>query len=483
MTQDSSATSESIGRSTVWSFIDSSGRQLLSLVFFLITIRFISQEAFGTIAIALLVIEFCKQIAIESIATSLTAQQRLEQSDYQASFLLILCTSLLCYGLVLISAPLLAHIFTNGALRDIVPALAPAILMHGVSRVQEIWLVKHAAFKSLAYRSLISVIIGGTVGVCLAVQGYGVIALAVQYVVIALISCLLLWRYTPWSPHGGGRLSEMCQIARNARYIIASSATIFTNSQSDIAFASYYLGDAATGVYNAAKRITLAINTMIVTSLNRVALPSFAKLETRAQIQHAYLGAISSTSFCTALLYGGASFTSPFLVEILLGDAWLEAAPIFSLLLINSYLTTVDQYNHMLLLTHKKSHWQTGLMLANMVASLIIFAIFARFGLLYLAMAFTVRALCFYPVATYLALKLTGLSFRQYFPHIAPSVASALCMSAGLYVSREAVIVDYAVVNIVLCSVLGLILYITAYLAIDRYGMQRIITQMRRSFG
>jgi O-antigen/teichoic acid export membrane protein len=59
---------KSLGRSALWSVLNQSLGQFLVFFVFLVTARFVSKEAFGLMAMAMLSIEFFRQILIESIA-------------------------------------------------------------------------------------------------------------------------------------------------------------------------------------------------------------------------------------------------------------------------------------------------------------------------------------------------------------------------------------------------------------------------------
>ena len=67
-----------IGRGAVWSILNQSVGQILVLLVFLVTARFVSKDAFGIMAVCMLVVEAFRQIWAESVGISLAAKKDLE---------------------------------------------------------------------------------------------------------------------------------------------------------------------------------------------------------------------------------------------------------------------------------------------------------------------------------------------------------------------------------------------------------------------
>ncbi|MBK7917792.1 MAG: oligosaccharide flippase family protein [Chloroflexi bacterium] len=55
-------------------------------------------------------------------------------------------------------------------------------------------------FRTLSIRQLISAVIGGILGIVMAVMGAGVYALVAKTLVTGLVSTIILWRVNQWHP-------------------------------------------------------------------------------------------------------------------------------------------------------------------------------------------------------------------------------------------------------------------------------------------
>ena len=86
-------------------------------------------------------------------------------------------------------------------------------------------------------------------------------------------------------------------------------------------------------------------------------------------------------------------------IRLLIGEKWLDAAPIVSALVLSSYLTSLGQYNFSVFLVSGKPQWEAVLNLANTVMNVLLYVLVARYGAVMIALAFSLRALVLYPLS------------------------------------------------------------------------------------
>ncbi len=97
-------------------------------------------------------------------------------------------------------AGLAADFFKQPQLVPIIQWLSLSFTFSGLSGVQQAVLERQFDFKSLAIRSLLAVIIGGIVGVGMALLNFGVWSLVGQQLSSSLVQVLVLWRVSDWRP-------------------------------------------------------------------------------------------------------------------------------------------------------------------------------------------------------------------------------------------------------------------------------------------
>lgn len=462
-----------MARNTLWAVFNQSAGQILVLAVFLVTARFVSKEAFGIMAACLLIIEAFRQIAIESVSTSVTAKKDPTDANYNACFIIILSGSVLAALAIFLLSGTIAALFDNPEIKPTLEWVSVLLLTTGLSRTHETWLQKHLQFKRLTIRSLISIGIGGAIGVFMAMHGYGIDSLIAQQIVTSVTGSVFLWTTTSWRPSFITRKEDILELLRYSRHVSLNATFAFLNGQSDIMFSSYYLGSAATGVYNAAKRIVTAVLMMLMSGLNSIALPAMASSDDRAQT---YLQWMRMTTFFLAPLYAGLTVLSKDFITLLLGEKWIEAAPVLAVLSIASYFTNIDRYNSNILFVLNKPHWQTMLTSASAVINLVILFAFARYGVMSLVLAFLIKVLIAFPVTTHVSTKLLGISWKKYIMTMLPSLISATVMGLCLYGIQEPLADINVLLTLPLQVGVGAAFYFFMMWFMDRKTFLEIIT-------
>src|SRR5690606_30988771 len=135
-----------------------------------------------------------------SVVANLVARGRLEPAAFDAGFAYCIASALVLTAALIFAAPALARLFSTPDLAQVLPQLAPLLIVHAASRVQEAQLTIDLQFRTLAIRAVSAALIGGLAGIGAAATGYGVEALVLQQWVTAGVSLVLLWIVCPWRP-------------------------------------------------------------------------------------------------------------------------------------------------------------------------------------------------------------------------------------------------------------------------------------------
>lgn len=458
-----------VGRNALWSMLNQSVGQILALAVFFVTARFVSKEDFGVMAIALLAIEFFRQITIESVGISLTARKDTNDADYNAGFILITAGSIISAIVMYAIAPFVASLLSNPAIEHALQISSVVVVAMGLSRTHETWMIKNMQFKLLALRSIVAVSVGGAVGIYMAVNGYGLLSLIVQQIIVSMLGMALLWLASSWRPKFETTKACIGDIFSYSKHVAMNSLAFVISGQGDTFFASYYLGSAATGVYNASKRLLLATQLMIFSGLNNVALSVFS---THGDLQRAYFKAAAYTALITAPFYMGLAVLSQDFVLIILGDKWMEAAPVMSVLAVTMFLTSMDQYNTNVMLVSGKPQWQTALTSLHAALNIVLMIVFARYGLHYVALAMVAKSLIVFPVSLFLALRLLQTGIVEYFKTIHAPLLATVVMGGFIYTLDNLIAGPNPFLNLLVVVPAGILVYIAALYLIDRRFFQ-----------
>lgn len=443
-------------KGALWSLFDGGMSQALGLAVFIVTSRFVEPSSFGALATALLIVEFARQILFDPIVAAINSKKTPTDRDYDTAFLLILAFSLTFAAIVLILGRYLDLLFPATRLSYLGSAVALLVVTVGLSKTHEGWFSRKLLFRQLAVRSILSIIASAVVGITLVVNGFGIWGLVAQQVSYSIFSMIVLWTTAPWRPAFRTSWAEVKALLSFSRHVSANAVMGFVSYQADTGSTAYFLGPASTGVFNAAKRIGTALNQVMVTPLNRVALPAMAEVGAGGEgIRFAYLRAVGVTALGTAPVFAGIAVIAPDLVHLLLGAKWSAAAPVLSALSISFFFTTVSQYNASVILVCRKPKWQTLITIVGLVLGVSLILALVQFGVTGVAMAVALRAMLLFPLSSACAAYLVGSKRRDVIRSLTPGVVSSAVMVAVLLAVQKPLLICPLVLRLTVTIAIG----------------------------
>ncbi|MCA1376587.1 lipopolysaccharide biosynthesis protein [Bradyrhizobium sp. IC4060] len=476
----------SIVSGVIWSALDSAVGQALTLAIYMIMARLLSPQILGIVATGALALEFCRAVLIESIAIAVQARPDPKDEDYTASFWLIAGLSLFAALALFASSGAIERLSGLSDIAIVLKGFCIVVAVQGLSRTHEAWLTRNQLFRSLAIRSLSSISVGGAVGIALAIQGYGVVALVGQLVSTSLISLVSLWVLTPWRPRLRVSRQAVIDLLSYARYVALTGITNFANANSDLIFVTWYTGAAGAGFYSLAKRLVNAVSTVIGNALNRVFFSTIAGLQhDREASRSTLVDFVKYTSLLTAPLFAGIAALAPDLIVGFFGSKWGEAAPLLAIMSITGFLTTIGLYNHSVILAFGKPHWQTWLTLIYAVSNIAIFIVAAPFGLIAIAVGYVVRALLLYPLSAGASMRILALGIRPYAAALMPALAGSAVMACAVVAASVTMPATSPWLRLAALVLLGSSVYLAVVMAVARPAVvriwQEVLGRVRRS--
>jgi O-antigen/teichoic acid export membrane protein len=414
--------------------------QLLSFLMFIITSRLVGPAAFGTVAVALALVELGRAISTENVAGNLVARGAYEESAFNAGFVWTMASTIALCLLLIGLAPLLADAFNTPDLRTVLPQISVLLVFYGASRLQEARLVQQMRFRSLAFRTIAAALIGGLTGLFAARAGFGVTALVWQQWSGALVSVALLWTACDWRPRW--RFSRETFFSLHRVSLALAPAGLINNVSQliDGVAAATFGGPTSAGVYNLGKRVRLAMQMALSSGLNRVSLPAFASVRAHPEmLSNAFSEALCVSFLVVFPVFFGLAAISPELIDIFLGPTWEAAAAPMAILLIGGALATATAYGENVLLVLEHRRWIIASRFVLLVVLIIGLMALGRFGPTGIATASLIATMSQLLVCLWLTSKAARFALTNYLGALGRPLALSIVMFATLLVLRQGV--------------------------------------------
>lgn len=330
----------------LWSFLIQGGTQAINFIVTVLLARLLMPEQFGLIGMIAIFIAISRALIDGGFVSSLIRTKDADNVDYSTVFFVNLISSLVLYGLLFITAPLIATFYEEEILINLIRVLGLVLIINAFSVVQSTKLNKSLQFKTQFKLQLPSLIISAIVSVWMAYNDYGVWSLVAKDLVYALLATLQLWWYSKWIP---SFVFDKEKFKYHFNFGYKLSLTQIINTSFDNLYnvvIGKYFSAAQLGYFTRARSLEQLPTGFFYNGFNRVFYPLLAKVnDDDQQLKRVYSQLMRVVVFVVTpiLVYLGV-VAEPFF-RWLLTEKWLPAVPYFQLLIISGIFYPIHQYN------------------------------------------------------------------------------------------------------------------------------------------
>ena len=315
-------------KGTAWTYASHYGGKLLVFISTIILARLLTQEDFGIVGFALVVISFLDVLRDLGIGPALIFH-RDEPEAAHTGFWLGLITALALFGLTWLVAPLAGAFFNDPRAIPITRALGVTFPITALGNIHETIMRKNLDFKRKFIPDMTKMGSKGLVSIILALLGFGPWSLVGGQIVGSIALVIAYWLTVPWKPALRFTRTWVRPLLSYGFGIISLNAVAILLSNADYLFIGRLMGAASLGVYTLAFRIPDMLIMQFCTVVGRVLFPVYAKMRNdEAGLRHAFLMTMRYVSMVTIPVgLGLAIVAEPFILTFFT-DKWITAIPV-----------------------------------------------------------------------------------------------------------------------------------------------------------
>ena len=467
----------------VWIGVQTLGVQVISLGVFSTIAHYVTPAAFGVIGVVYSIVFSCKTLFLDNIAAYLVRQRDPSDIDYSTIFwITTIFSGVITFALFLVGG-YVGLSLTLGNAGPVIKSMSLMFFFLGLGRTHDAWMTRNFLFRALALCGMIGAILGGLVGIAMAVYGYGVFALVFQQIAGSIVTLCLMWWLTPWRPS----FVFSSRVARSlASLLKTTTLTALLNAvaqNGDVLLITYYFGVNATGFYSVSKRLRSALQLVAAAPIIGVSLPSLAAIQDDHERLRRGLvkGLMLLSASCTPVFVGAATVAPELLVSAF-GVVWRPASPIFSIMALAALPAIVLNFYDLVYLVFGRQRW--SLLASTLIIGLSVLSFFAihhdRLSLA--AVPFALPYLVVFPLMTFLMMRLLRLSLISYVEAVAPCLISACVMFTVVkYVDARSETASNAL-RLCLLAFTGAAAYIGCMAVVGRSHLNLLIAVVRELF-
>lgn len=465
-------------RGAAWTALQAWVLRSTGLLTFVVLGRILDPAQIGAAALAIGMIGLTTLLADAGLATYLVRAESVSDAESSTAFWMTLCLAGVCMIAVFGFAEPLATLVGAPEIAVLLRVLSLNVVVAGLSAVPLSLLTRALQLQTIAVREMVSGVVGGVVGVSLAVTGAGVWSLVGQSLTQSIIALILLWRLGRWRPDFAFSFASARRIVRFGLPLFGTNLIQGLRDRVDQVLLGVLAGVSVLGYWAVATRILSVGAELTLAVLDRVALPVFS----RSQRDTPRLARVlENATAVSAALFGPllalVASTSPALIPLLFGPGWGPAIVPAQVLCAAYAIGALTYFNRAAYIARGRTGLDLGLTLLGLALHVGTVAVAAPFGLTALSYALVAES------AVLLLLHATAARFVLVAPwSVLGRGAVALAVSALSFVVMIAtahLVEGPAVVEIALMAFVGAGVYLAVLRVASRPLTQEILDDVR----
>ena len=315
-------------RGMMWNFIERFSTQGIQFVLTIVIARILSPDDYGLVAMLSIFMAIAQTLVDSGFGNALIQKKNRTEVDYSTTFYFNITVSILIYLLLFISAPWIADFYNQPKLTMIARVYGILIVLNSLASVQMTRLMIVLDFRKLAFASLLSVSVGGSIGIFMAYQGYGVWALVSQALFGSLAWVGGLWFLACWIPKWRFSITSFRALFSFGSKILFSSLlhTLYTNMYSLVV--GKFFNASTLGYFNRAYTLGLFPAQNFSNIVQKVIYPiQCSYQDDNEKFDQIFISYLRISGFVLfPLMMGFAVLANP-VITLLLTEKWLPIVP------------------------------------------------------------------------------------------------------------------------------------------------------------
>jgi O-antigen/teichoic acid export membrane protein len=469
-----------------WGAFNQGTQQVVRLAVQVVLTRLLAPEDFGAMALALVVINIGTLIGALGFAQALVQRQHITRRHVGVAFttsgLIGIALTCLCIG----GAGAFAGWFSEPDLAPLLRALSVMFLLRGFEGVPNAMLVRRLYIRDFVLSSTIATVAGATVGVAMAVGGLGLWSLAGMAVTESFVATSLAWAFAiragVWRPRLSFHLATLRDLLGFSAAASGTRMLVVAQGSIDSIIVGRQLGADALGQYSLGYRFLFLPLDRLLDAIGGVLEPVLATLqEDVARFQETLVRVERYVCALYVPLTIGTAVVAHDLVMVVFGQQWLPAVPALQILSLNGLRLALVRLHAYA--CEARGHPRAGLVVIGAQVALGAPASFiaAHYGIVWVAVAFTITGWLVVPFSFVFVHRITGLGIGRQASALRGILVSTAVMVVAVLVVQHALDPVASPATILVLAVLtGVAVYLLGIAVIDRDLLTSVIRDITR---
>lgn len=418
----------------MWGTLTSAATQMLNVVFGIIFGRLLSPADIGLVGMITIFTVLANNLQESGFFTTLANQKNPTHRDFNSVFWFCISLSLIIYTILFFCAPLIASYYHQPKLVWLSRFVFLSFILSSLGIAHGAWMFRNLMVKERAIVMIVSLLVSGTIGIILALQGYSYWSLAWQQVIFNLVYNIGRFYFTRWHPTFEFEFEPIRRMFRFSNKILIPTV-VNTISQHFLTVIFGRLFSARiVGYFTQAFKWNTMGYTFVSDSVAQIAQPVLVEVGNEHERQLRVLRNMFRFTALAAFpaLFGLAIVADEFIV-VLLTAKWQPAVPLLQVLCLGGAFMPFYKIYQNLVVSCGRSDIYMWCNIAQVILQIIIVLGCSQYGIMTMVVVYTILNIAWLGVWQHCAARLSDLRLRHVLADILPYMLTAAASMLAVY--------------------------------------------------
>lgn len=334
-------------KGVVWTALQRYSTMLIQFISGIILARLLTPYDYGCIGMLMIFMVLAESMIDGGFGSALIQKKKPTQTDYSTIFFWNMGLSVVLYGVLFLTAPLIARFYGIPLLSDVLRVQGLVLFVYAFNIVQRNQLQKKMNFKVLSIVTIVTSLTALTVTIIMAHLGFGVWALVAQNMLTAAIPALVFWFYVKWRPKLVFSWQSFRELFSFGFYMFLTNLLNQFGHQVQGLLIGRFYNASTMGYYSKANSTERLASTSISKIMTQVTYPLYAEMQDDKAALGDMIKKITLTlSYITFPLMFIMLLCAEPLFILLYSDRWAASVPYFQVLCVAGLAYSLQSINY-----------------------------------------------------------------------------------------------------------------------------------------
>lgn len=464
-----------------WKMAERMSAQVITVIVSIVLARILDPEHYGIVAMVMIFVSLANVFVSDCMTSALIQKKDADQLDFSSALYFNLAFSVVLYMLLFFLAPWISRIYGEGyeILTPVLRVMGIRLIPTAINAIQWAYIAQKMIFRKFFLATLTGTVLASAVGIMMAYAGYGVWALAFQYV-IELTAATIFLIFSLGNIYSFqfsfGRLKSILKFGSD---MLVSNLMVTGYQQIRTMIIGKLYSSEELAFYEKGQTFPNLLVTNIDTSIGTVLFPKMSSEQNDiSKIKATARNSIRFSSFFMSPLVLGLMAVAAPLVRVLLTEKWAPSIPMLQLFCVFYLFQPIHTANMQAIKAVGRSDIYLKLETAKKIVELVVLFITMRMNVLMILVGMVACNTLFTLFNAYPNTKLIHYGIGEQFLDILPSLLMSLVMFAVVWMIQMFHLGDLTTLILQVCT--GCLVYIGLSAVTGNQEFRSLLAMIRK---